>query len=302
MTPPVSRAAPAKVNLYLGVGAPRADGRHPLDSLVVFASVGDRVTLVAAAPRKGGAARSVWAIAGPFAQTLQADLGDQKSIMQTATEALLQFCGVGGDFVFRLEKNLPIASGIGGGSADAAAALILVRNIVAPGWNDEKLAAFAAAFGADLPACVLGRTALMRGTGEEMLPASAMPPLPAVLVNPGAPCPTGAVYRQFDAMGLGEGFAEIDPPDVTDANGWIVALAARGNDLTAPALRVQPAIGNVLAALEAQPQTRLARMSGSGATCFALTASIEDAEALARHLALTHADWWVKATTLAGEL
>ncbi|MDZ4776973.1 MAG: 4-(cytidine 5'-diphospho)-2-C-methyl-D-erythritol kinase [Alphaproteobacteria bacterium] len=283
----VTRFAPAKVNLYLHVGPPLPDGRHPLDSLVVFAGdAGDVVTATSAD------ALSL-TIAGPFSAGLT--VGDDNLVMRAA-RLLADHAGTAPRAALHLEKNLPIASGIGGGSTDAAAALHALNTL----WNAQAdvddLARLSAQLGADLPACVYARTAMMRGTGEQTEPV-AFPALHAVLANPGVEAATGAVYRTFDAMKLGAPFGTTGTPpgDAAAARAW---LSRQRNDLEAPALQVAPLIGDVLSLLKARAPGALVRMSGSGATCFVLVNNAVAAAALASEVAAARPDWWVRATTL----
>lgn len=284
--------APAKINLTLHVGRPWADGRHPLDSLVAFADVGDVLT-VAATPDDG----LDLALDGPFAAALATD---PDNLVLRAARLLRDRKGARRGARLRLTKMLPIASGIGGGSADAAAALRALNEI----WDGAPLDAaaladIAGALGADVPACLAHRPVRMQGDGRDLAPF-ACPPLDAVLVNPGAPAPTGAVYRAFDALDLGDAFAPS--PD----GGWptpaaaIAALAGARNDLEPAAAMVAPAITDALAALAGDPDIALARLSGSGATCFGLAIDATSAERAAHRLAEAHPGWWVRRTVLAG--
>lgn len=283
-------AAPAKVNLYLHVGPPRADGRHPLDSLVVFADVGDELIL---------AAEPGWRFGGPYGAELRADLGDADWPMFHAAPALLAFSeSHAPEPGFDLKKNLPIAAGLGGGTADIAAALRLVNAAAGLGLDTAALARFAAAYGGDAPACIACQPVLMRDDGARLAPAPALPDLYAVLVNPNQACSTAAVYRAFDAAGLGAGFEEVAPPQATTGAELIAALHHYRNDLEGPAQHVQPAIAEVLAALRARPQTQLARVTGSGATCFALTETSQAAQALGADLAQAFPGWWVRTAKL----
>lgn len=271
---------PAKLNLFLHVGPPRADGRHPLESLAVFADVGDWLAFSPAEDLQ-------LHIEGPFAEGLHAE-GD--NLVLRAARLLADAAGIAARARIMLEKNLPIASGIGGGSADAAAALRGLARMWKLQWPEIELARLAGKLGADVPVCVASRSAMMRGAGENIAPLP-IAPLHGVLVNPGLPLSTGEVYRAFDAMGLGEEFAAICTPlpQGEDVVGW---LRQQRNDLEAPAIALCPAIGVVLAALKAQPQCLLARMSGSGATCFALTQSSADSVQVAKAISRDHPQWW----------
>lgn len=275
----LSERASAKINLYLHVVGRRLDGYHRLDSLAVFAGAADTLTVEPAA------ALSL-AVTGPFAAGLD---GEADNLVLRAARALAAQAGVPATGRLVLEKNLPVASGIGGGSADAAAALRLLGRFWGVDVRRETLAAIAAALGADVPVCLIGRAAVMSGIGEILTPAPPLPPTGMVLVNPGVAVATPAVFRARDG-----GFSA---PAVLPAEGWrdaeslAAALQATGNDLEAPALRLAPAIADSLAALRAAPGCLLARMSGSGATCFGLFADA----AAARQAAggLQHPGWWV---------
>ncbi len=285
------RFAPAKVNLFLHVGPVSADGYHPVCSLMVFADVGDVVRL-------RDAPAMAFGLEGPFAAVL-AD--DADNLVIRARDRLV--AGVArppAPFELVLDKRLPIAAGLGGGSADAAAALALIVARLASdpgqGIDPGRVAEIARGLGADVTACLESRSVVGRGRGDDVSPAPPMPVLHAVLVNPLVPSPTGAVYRGFDALPPGPG---ADEPDLSrgfrSASEVVAWLETTRNDLEAPALTVQPRIADVLAALRAAPETLFARMSGSGATCFALAADSAAAAALAADLAASHPGWWVAA-------
>ncbi|MDO5612420.1 MAG: 4-(cytidine 5'-diphospho)-2-C-methyl-D-erythritol kinase [Paracoccus sp. (in: a-proteobacteria)] len=266
----MTEPAPAKLNLTLHVTGRRGDGYHLLDSLVVFARVGDVIALSSGALSLR--------IDGPFAPGLGA--GDDNLCLRAAR-------AIGGDAAIRLTKNLPVASGIGGGSADAAAVLRgFARQGLALPASPERL-------GADVPVCLAGRPARMRGVGEMLDPVPAIPPVPVVLVNPGVAVATPAVFAALDRRDN----PPMPAPDWRDAEGLIRFAAACRNDLQAPAIRIAPAIGDVLDALTATG-ARLARMSGSGATCFGLFDTPAQARAAAD--ALRRPGWWVAQTELSG--
>jgi 4-diphosphocytidyl-2-C-methyl-D-erythritol kinase len=267
--------APAKVNLALHVLGRREDGYHLLDSLVVFAGVGDRLL---AEP-----ARSLsLTVAGPFAGALAAE---RDNLVLRAARALADAAGVAAGARLVLEKHLPVASGIGGGSADAAAALRLLARLWGCSPASRELAL---ALGADVPVCLAGRPARMGGVGEALARVPALPRCGLVLVNPGVPVATPAVFRARS----GAFSPPLDlPPGWADAAALAADLARWGNDLELPALTLQPAIGDVLAALRAVPGCLLARMSGSGATCFGLFAAPEHAVQAAA--GLHSPGWWV---------
>ena len=284
--------APAKINLFLHVGPPEPSGYHPLSSLVVFADVGDRLAI---APADAFSLE----VEGPFASALE---GEADNLVARAARAFAEVAGlerIGARL--RLDKRLPIASGVGGGSADAGAALRLLRRALAPELADADLVRAAAGLGADGPMCLSSYPALAEGYGERLTPAPVLPELHAVLVNPRAPSPTGPVYRAYDAAGAPGGAESPQPPasrlDLDALLGW---LAATRNDLQAPAVSLAPAIGEVLAALEAAPETRFARMSGSGATCFALCRDRVGAQGLAARLEAARPGWWIQPCRLGG--
>jgi 4-diphosphocytidyl-2-C-methyl-D-erythritol kinase len=280
---PLAEFAPAKVNLTLAVRGRRADGYHDLESLVVFASVGDRLEL-----EPGGDLRLV--VRGPTAKAAGAV---QDNLVLKAAAALAARVPTLRAGAFTLVKRLPVAAGLGGGSADAAAALRLLAQANGLAASDERLLAAAAATGADVPVCLASRARMMRGRGEVLAAPLDLPRLPAVLVNPGVALPTRDVFSACTP-------ADAGPPDGEEpsAEGLAAFLARHGNDLEAPAIRLQPVIAEVLEALRACAGARLARMSGSGATCFALFPSARAAARAARALREAHPAWWVRPTAL----
>ena len=281
--------AAAKVNLYLHVAPPTPDGYHPIASLMAFADLGDTVS---AAP----AGVLSMTIDGPFGHGLSA--GPDNLVLRAAA-ALLERAGrtdAGAALV--LTKALPIAAGLGGGSSDAGAALRLINALLGLGLDEAALEDVAAGIGADGAACLRGRMLVAEGRGERLSPAPAMPPLPAVLVNPGVPSPTGPVYRAYDASGAPGRADRADHGSFSTVRDVAAWLAETRNDLEPPALALEPRIGEALEALRAEPEALFVRMSGSGATCFALCEDRAAAEALADRLAAGHPGWWVKACTL----
>lgn len=281
--------APAKVNLFLHVGPLDADGYHPLASLVAFADVGDRVSV---AP----ADNLSLTLTGPFAGGLA---GEGDNLVLRAVRALAQRAGVAEPgLAFALDKRLPIAAGLGGGSSDAGAALKLARDALGLSLDDDALAQVAALVGADGPMCLHTRAAWAEGRGDVLTFEPALPPLPAVLINPGAPSPTGAVYRAYDA-GPPATADRPAPPSSWNLEVVLDWLARQRNDLQAPAVALESAIGLALTEAEALPGVRLVRMSGSGATVFALFDNSAAAAAAADQLSDQRPDWWVKATILA---
>ncbi|HXQ14802.1 MAG TPA: 4-(cytidine 5'-diphospho)-2-C-methyl-D-erythritol kinase [Caulobacteraceae bacterium] len=283
------RLAPAKVNLFLHVGRLRSDGYHPVCSLATFADVGDVVRLTSAETMG-------FSIEGPFAETLA---GEADNLVTRARDLLLAGRDVA-PFHLTLDKRLPIAAGLGGGSSDAAAALRLIGEAI--GLQDQAAAqAVARQLGADALMCLDATPVLAEGRGDDLSPPPAFPDLPAVLVNPLRASPTGPVYRAYDDAGSPGGADRPDwPAEVSSVSAVAAFLADCRNDLEAPAIGLQSAIAEVLAALAARPETLLARMSGSGATCFALCADLAERDALALALADAHGDWWVQPCRLAG--
>jgi len=272
----VDEFAPAKLNLSLAVTAKRADGYHLLESLVAFADIGDRLTAQAAP------AFSL-AIDGPFASGLDAGADN---LVARAASLFAERLGRRPDVALRLTKNLPVASGIGGGSADAAATLRALSRL----WGAPIPAELPAMLGADVPVCVAGVPAWMSGIGEIVEPAGGLPGWGVVLVNPGVALATPAVFKaRSGVFSAGGKFA----PSLAN-------IAAAGNDLEAPAIALVPAIADVLAAFRGLPGVRLARMSGSGATCFALFYGPDEAAQAAKAVkAKAPSAWWVAAGRVA---
>jgi 4-diphosphocytidyl-2-C-methyl-D-erythritol kinase len=279
--------APAKVNLTLHVLGRRGDGYHELESLVVFADAGDRLTFVPGAEPD-------LVVRGPTAD-VSGPAGD--NLVLKAARLLAERVDGLRLGRFTLDKRLPVAAGLGGGSSDAAAALrlLVLENELAPG--DPRVVAAARATGADVLVCLDPRPRMMRGVGEILSAPIALPKLPAVLVNPGVAVPTAGVFKALAAPPLVPAAKQDDPiATAADINEVVAAIAARRNDLEAPAILLQPIIADVLSALRAFPACRLARMSGSGATCFGLFNSAPDAETAARSLKNQQPGWWVQAT------
>jgi 4-diphosphocytidyl-2-C-methyl-D-erythritol kinase len=284
----------AKVNLTLRVVGRRVDGYHDLESVVAFADCADRLSL-APGPEL------LLVTTGPLAQACG----------EPADNLVLKAARLLGERVprlklgsFTLDKMLPVAAGIGGGSADAAAALRLLAQANGLSLDDSSLIEVAQLTGADVPVCLASRPCVMTGVGETLLPL-ALPKLPCVLVNPRIPVATRDV---FDALGLRNGELLVGATDVIQAAAWpedggsveewVEALAAGTNDLEAPAMRIQPVIGEVISALNATNGAWLSRMSGSGATCFAIYENTAEAQRAAHKIQLDHPQWWVHAGVL----
>jgi len=284
----------AKVNLSLRVVGRRADGYHDLESVVAFADCADRLTL-----EPGNELRLT--TTGPLA----AACGDTSDNLVFKAAKLLAEAVPGLKLgAFALDKVLPVAAGIGGGSADAAAALRLLARLNDLSLDDPRLQKVALATGADVPVCLASRACDMTGVGEQLLPL-ALPSMPCVMVNPRVPVATKDVFSE---LGLRNGQLLVGVADVIRAPAWpeeggsiadwIDVLERVPNDLEAPALRIQPVIGEVLEALRDSPGVKLARMSGSGATCFAIYGAANEAHTAAEKIRRDHPGWWVHAGTL----
>jgi 4-diphosphocytidyl-2-C-methyl-D-erythritol kinase len=283
--------APAKVNLTLRVLARRPDGYHELESLVVFADIGDRLSFA----RGGDLALTV---RGPSAAA--AGAGDD-NLVHKAARALCARRPAIELGVFDLDKRLPVAAGLGGGSSDAAAALRLLADANGISRNDPDLYGAARATGADVPVCLDPRPRIMRGIGEKLSAPLALPRLPAVLVNPGVAVPTKAVFAGWKPSPAAAALLDEAPlARIATANELTGIVAQQANDLEPPAIALQPSIARVLAALRALPGCALARMSGSGATCFGLFGTPDEAAAAEKALLASHPTWWAKATTFGG--
>ena len=282
--------APAKINLTLHIPSRRADGWHEVESLVAFAGCSDTLTL---APGAGLSLR----VDGPTADA--AGAGDGNLVLRAAREAAARIepLTLG---AFHLTKRLPVAAGIGGGSTDAAAALRLVARANELSFEDPRLYEAARAVGADVPVCLEARARMMSGVGERLGPALKLPPLFAVLVNPGVALPTKDVFATLGlAPGAPYGFGKHPVvADRMDLEALAPLLKKSRNDLEDPAGVLAPIIVHVLAAIGAARGCKLARMSGSGATCFGLFVTCRAAATASKAMRRDHPDWWIKATTL----
>ena len=272
MSQPAIELARAKINLTLHVGAARGDNYHPLSSQVIFADAADIVT---AQP----ADKFSLTIDGPFGQDLRAD--EDNLILRAARFAHAQFSGP--PLKFHLTKNLPVSSGIGGGSADAAAAMRHVAEFSGRSVADLKEAE---QIGADIPVCLLSRTSVMQGIGEDVTRMPWQGRHFGVLVNPGLPVSTGKIFQAFDQGPSGD-LEQPERPDLIDA-----ALAGR-NDLQPIACDLQPEIVRVLMELAVQSGVKLSRMSGSGASCFAITSDMQSAQNIKKALSAKYPQWWI---------
>ena len=282
---PVEKAR-AKVNLSLHIGAPIADpddrfyGYHPLDSLVAFADIGDDVSCEVADTTS-------LTINGPFADGLEAD---ENNLILKAYAAVAKLSDVP-PLKFHLVKNLPVASGIGGGSADAAAALRLMKHYVE--LSEEKWLEIALSLGADVPVCFHSKTTRMCGIGEKLCELTNLGAISAVLINPGIAIGTGSVFQKFDAANT-----HIAPKEQMTEGDLLSRTLAGTNDLETISMSLCPEIGDVLRYMASQPGCQLARMSGSGATCFALFERDAQAHVAVEAISKLHPDWWVVATRI----
>lgn len=274
--------APAKLNLALHVRARRADGYHDLETLFAFAGHGDTVTV-------SGADTPHFAITGPFAPALAGDEGSDNLVLRAA-RSFGDVFGIARHYRITLDKHLPVASGIGGGSADAAATLRALCRLNDVAIDDARLMTVARALGADVPACLLGKAMVGTGKGDDLVAIAGVGGLPALLVNPGIAVSTGAVFARWDGIDRG----------AIAVQGTMLERALAGrNDLEPPARLLAPVIGDVVALLGRQAGVRLARMSGSGATCFALFGDAAARDAADRVVAAHAPGWWRLATTVA---
>jgi 4-diphosphocytidyl-2-C-methyl-D-erythritol kinase len=281
--------APAKVNLALHIVGRRLDGYHFLDSLVAFADVGDELTF----SRRSRSAGIELTVSGPFASRI--DPGPSNKVWQTWQALADRSPSTPSGIAITLVKNLPVASGLGGGTADAAATLRGLMRLWDLSLPNDAVVEIAAALGADVPVSILSAAQHMSGVGEKLTPLVGWRPLPAVLVNPGVACPTA---EMFEAVGLPRdkpAFAGL-PPGVMAAD--VAWLRRCRNDLQETAIARSPVIAEVLAMLERCPGIEVARMSGSGATCFGVFSARQSARHAAAWIAGDRPAWWVRETTL----
>lgn len=290
--------APAKVNLALHVLQRRADGYHELDSLVAF------VPQVADVVRVSPARACSLKVNGPLADGIPSDA--RNLALRAATALIRRWPQWFAPVRITLEKHLPAAAGIGGGSSDAAAVIRAMCRLFAVTPESEALTALALELGADVPVCLHGRAARMQGIGERLTPLALPTGLGVVLANPKEPVATGRVFAHLAAMRR-QGMHDRHPPVHLDelstawrhdGEGFLTTLQAMRNDLEAPACAIAPGVDACLQALHALPDARLTRMSGSGATCFALFTSSDAAQKAAQHLRLAHPNWWIASGTL----
>jgi 4-diphosphocytidyl-2-C-methyl-D-erythritol kinase len=278
--------APAKVNLFLEITAKRADGFHELDSLFVFASTHDEI---AATP----ADHWELSVSGPFSCNLASEAPDNNLALKAAKK-LAQHLGLDQAFTIQLTKNLPVAAGLGGGSADAAAALRAICRLAKTEIPDQDLEKLALELGADVPSCLSSSAQIVRGIGELRSKLPYFPTVHAVLVNPLVPLSTAQVFKSWAPK-----FTKNQVcPTTGDINSWIDFVQNRTNCLQSTAIQLCPAIAEVLEQLAQNADCFLARMSGSGPSCFGLYPTAEAADAAATHLSEARPGWWAQAVEL----
>jgi 4-diphosphocytidyl-2-C-methyl-D-erythritol kinase len=282
-TPVAGRLAPAKINLALHVLGRRADGYHELDTLAVFADIGDRLDITPAAELS-------LSIAGPRASDAP---GGRDNLVLRGAEALQQAAGVSSGAAIQLWKTVPAGAGFGGGSADAAAVLAALNALWELGLSPTDLRRIARPLGADVPMCLEGRALQARGIGEQIEPVVGWPTLPLVLIWPGRPASTAAVFAALERKERGA----LSPPPSSAGLAQVVEwLSAQRNDLEAPAQGIVPDIAEALEVLRRSSGCLLARMSGSGSGCFGVFAERHAAESAAAEIALARPRWWIAAT------
>lgn len=284
----LSEQAAAKVNLTLGIRGKRPDGYHEVESLVLFADYGDTLTFEPAGDFS-------LTVDGPFAGALDGP----DNLIEKAALSYAHLTGRPAGGAFHLTKRLPVAAGIGGGSADAAAAFRLLRRHYGDPESLTALLPAAKTIGADVPVCLVSRACFMTGIGERLHPLSSVEPIPAILVNPMQPLSTAPVFRALESGPLPDDFVETEPPRLASLDDILAYAAAHANDLERPARGILPVIDDVLGLLNALPCALLGRLSGSGPTCFALFREMNEAESAAAAIARERPGWWVRAVRLA---
>jgi 4-diphosphocytidyl-2-C-methyl-D-erythritol kinase len=288
MTEAIREQARAKINLTLHVLGKRADGYHELDSLVVFADLCDELSFTPAP-------QDSLTIDGPFAAALEGE-----NLILKAQRTVAGWLGREISGHFHLHKNIPVSAGVGGGSSDAAAAIRILLRAYGDGAT-EAYVEKSAAVGADVPVCLYNSAAWMRGLGERVSPAPKLAPLPAIMVNPRIKVPTPAVFKRLNAAPLLSGEPAHSPfadADFSTPEKAAAVLAHGRNDLEPPAVAIEPAVERTLEAIRRQEGCLLARLSGSGPTCFGLFPSHEIARKAAEAVAREHPGWWVAPVTL----
>ncbi|PHS24431.1 MAG: 4-(cytidine 5'-diphospho)-2-C-methyl-D-erythritol kinase [Robiginitomaculum sp.] len=286
----ICETAPAKINLTLKVGRRATDGYHPMQSLVVFANIGDELSFESAPDLS-------LKIDGPFGSGL--DAGPDNLVLRAAN-ALIAATGCQKGAAITLHKTLPVASGIGGGSADAAAALRGLNRLWDSGFSYVDLEKMGQALGADVPVCVQSRPRFMSGTGEILHDTGSWPILHGVLINPGFTLSTAQVFARFDEMNLGQVLSGHTYFVANNAHDALTELKTHSNCLTRAATALEPRLGELLETLEQCPQAQLVRLCGSGATCLALTDDQESAVDFEQELRMKYPKHWVQSVKLGG--
>ena len=273
----------AKINLTLEILGKRPDGYHELSSLVVFAALGDRLHLT---PGSGFSLE----VTGPYADAIEGE-----NLIEKVARTLKERHGAKNIGSVLLEKLLPVASGVGGGSADAGAFLRLYQRFSGVSFSQADVQGFGRIFGADVPVCTWSRPVLMGGIGEEMAPLCSLPDMALLLVNPGVAVSTRAVFDELGAPLLDQAQSppSLKAPVFSDFEDVVAYMQGHGNDLTVPAMGLAPVIGDVLGALSGLPGCALARLSGSGATCFGVFPGLEMAAQAALTLKKMQPAWWL---------
>ncbi|MBI1262629.1 MAG: 4-(cytidine 5'-diphospho)-2-C-methyl-D-erythritol kinase [Rhizobiales bacterium] len=282
----ITCAAPAKVNLSLEVLGRRTDGYHVLQSFVVFTRLGDVVTVEAAADIS-------LTITGPFAESLS---GEGDNLVLRAAHALRAVSGSSAGARITLEKNLPVASGIGGGSADAAATLKALSQLWKTRLSSAETFRLALSLGADVPVCMAGAPSMMGGIGETLVPLEMLPSFALLLVNPNKPVSTGDVFSRLAAAPVSLPLPELVAPQFEGMEELVTWLKGHPNDLERPARQLAPDIAEVITEIGNAPEVMLARMSGSGATCFGICRDRIDANVIAHQIRKRYPGWWVATT------
>ncbi len=280
--------APAKLNLFLHITGRLQNGYHTLESLVTFANIGDTIQIE-------NSNSFSFHVKGPFSQNLSGGLTDNDNLVVKAAKNLAQIAQKPLTLKITLTKNLPVSSGIGGGSADAAATLWGLCDLWDIPRNAEYLPHLMTQLGADVPVCFKSMPQMMRGIGDDLSMPPDMPDVPAILINPMSACSTETVFLHYN--GLFKKAVSL-PKAFKNHTDLIEYLKSRTNDLYAPALKSVPAINNVIQSLESTNTCLLSRMSGSGATCFGLFETMEEAKSAAKNISADNPDWWIETTWL----
>ncbi len=280
--------APAKINLFLHLTGKLSNGYHTLDSLVSFADIGDHISIE---PAKSFSFHVTGEFAESFNNDEKASCIDGGNLVIKAARGLSQIVDKALNVKITLTKNLPLASGIGGGSSDAAATIWGLQEFWGLAHDANYMPSLTKKLGADVPVCLYCRPSLMRGIGDEITPAPEMPEIPILLINPLVSCSTADIFLHHN----GDFKKDISLPDkFSSANDLVKTLESLDNDLFNPSIKLVPEISNIMNALSTQQKCIFSRMSGSGATCFGLFETMKDAQQSAENIAKDNPDWWIK--------